>query len=141
MVPDEFVEELRGTWGPAPNDLERRAIWDEGMELLAQVPKLLGETIRTDGTPFESLLKDLGSAETLEALEVQCIRRFLSQKLATIHEVVVEVSEEAPWSHRIKTLTPVKRSRLRARLSEDINNKLVIVLLANLELREWLFPQ
>ena len=41
MVPNELIEELRGTWGPAPNNPELRVQWEESMELLAQVPALL----------------------------------------------------------------------------------------------------
>ena len=34
MVQNEFIQELRGTWGPAPiEDPERHAIWERTMEL------------------------------------------------------------------------------------------------------------
>ena len=33
MVPNELLEELRGTWGPPTKDPESRAIWEETMQL------------------------------------------------------------------------------------------------------------
>ena len=41
MVPNELLEELRGTWGPPPKDPEHRVVWEGTMQLLSQVPQLL----------------------------------------------------------------------------------------------------
>ena len=76
MVPNELLEELRGTWGPSPNDPYQRAIWEESMELLAHVPQLLAELILRDGTSFDSLVDDLGCIQSLAELEAHCISRF-----------------------------------------------------------------
>ena len=61
MVPTELIEELRGTWGPAPVDPELRVQWEESMELMAQVPALLAEKVRNEGTPYPSLVRDFRS--------------------------------------------------------------------------------
>lgn len=142
MVPNELREELRGTWGPPPKHPENRAIWEESMQLLAQVPQLLAETIRRDGTPFDSLPKDLSSLEALVELEVQCVERFLCRRnLETFQEVIQEVTSTPPWSDKLEDLSPVRKFRLRERLGEEITNKLMFILSANSRLRQWFFPE
>ena len=67
MVPTELIEELRGTWGPAPVDPERRVLWNEDLELLAQVPALLAKKVKDEGTPHTSLISrivQVGNAGT-----------------------------------------------------------------------------
>lgn len=140
MVPNELREELRGTWGPPPNGPEYRAIWEESMEQLAGVPQLLAEAVRRDGTPFDSLIKDLGSLEALLELEVQCVKRYLcSREEETIGEVVRETIELPPWTERLKNLNAVRKSRFKQRLGEEIANKLTIVVIGNSKLRKWFF--
>lgn len=141
MVPNELLEELRGTWGPSPKDPERGIIWEESMELLAQVPQLLAETIRRDGTNFDSLIRDLGSLEALANLEVQCVERYLCcREPETLQEVIREITESHPWSDNLQSLSPVRKFRLRERLGEEIANKLAFILITNSRLRQWFFP-
>ena len=78
MVHTELVEELRGTWGPAPVNPELRVQWEEDMELLAQVPALLADRINNEGTLHPSLTRDLGSLERVSMIEAQCIERYLT---------------------------------------------------------------
>ena len=131
MVPTELVEELRGTWGPAPVDPEHRVQWEESMELMAQVPALLSEKIKNEGTLYPTLVRDFGSLEQLAIFEVECIGRFLTQRtLETIHDVVVEITEQAPWAQLFGSLSRVQKSRLRERLSEDLINNMTLILVS-----------
>lgn len=141
MVPNELLEELRGTWGPPPKDPERRAIWEESMQLMSQVPQLLAEIIKRDGTPFDSLPQDLGSLEALIEMEVECVQRFLSSRNPeTFEEVIQEVTDSPRWRDRLESLSPVRKSRLRKRLGEEICNKLKFILITNSSIRDWFFP-
>ena len=131
MVPTELIEELRGTWGPAPVDPERRALWNESLELLAQVPALLAKKVNNEETLYPSLTRDLGSLEQLSRLEAQCIERLLIDRTPeTLHDVIVGITEEPPWSHKVGTLNPVQKSRLRSRLCEDLEYNLTFVLVS-----------
>ena len=131
MVPTELIEELRGTWGPAPVDPELRVQWEESMELMAQVPALLAEKVRNEGTPYPSLVRDFSSLEQLGIFEVQCVERFLTQRTPeTMHDVVVEITEQPPWAQLITSLNRVDKSRLRARLDEDLINNITLVLVS-----------
>ena len=101
------------------------------MELMAQVPALLAEKIRNEGTPYPSLVRDFGSLEQLAIFEVQCIRRFLTQRtLETMHVVVVEITEQPPWAQLFESLNWVQKSRLRNRLEEDLINNITLILVS-----------
>ena len=129
MVPTELTEELRGTWGPAPVDPEQWVLWNENLELWAQVPALLAKKVNDEGTLYPTLTRDLGSLEQVARIEARCIERFLiDSTLGTLHDVVVEITEEPPWSHKVATLSPVQKSRLRSRLCEDLEHNLKFVL-------------
>ena len=131
MVPTELIEELRGTWGPAPVDPERRVLWEENMELWAQVPGLLTKKIKNEGTPHPSLEKNFGSLEQLSIFEAECIEWLLTNGAwKTLHDVVVEMTGQPPWSHLFSALNRVQKSRLRTRLSEDILDNLTSVLVS-----------
>ena len=131
MVPTELIEELRGTWGPAPVDPELRVQWEESMELMAQVPALLAEKVRNEGTPYPSLVRDFRSLGQLSIFEVQCVERFLTQRTPeTMHDVVVEITKQPPWAQLITSLNRVDKSRLRARLDEDLINNITLVLVS-----------
>ena len=131
MVPTELIEELRGTWGPAPVDPELRVLWEENMELWAQVPESLAKKVNNEGTLHPSLTRDFGSLEQLGMIETHCIERFLTQRTdETLHDVVVEITEKPPWSHQIGALNRVQKSRLRARLCEDLEYNLTFVLVS-----------
>ena len=131
MVPTELKEELRGTWGPAPVDPELRVQWEEDMELLAQVPTLLAKKVINEGTLYPSLQRDHWSLEQLSTLQAQCIERYLTQRIdETLHDVVVETTENPPWSRLIEALSPVQKSRLRSRLLKDLENNLTLVLVS-----------
>ena len=128
MVPTELIEELRGTWGPAPVDPERRVLWNEDLELLAQVPALLAKKVKDEGTPHTSLIRDFGSSEQLSIFEAECIERFLTDRTPdTLHELVVEMTEDLPWSNLLGALNRVQKSRLRTRLTEDVLDNLTFV--------------
>ena len=115
MVPTEFVEELRGTWGPAPVDPERNAIWNQGMELLAQVPDLLEGRVKEEGTASESLVRELGSEARLAELEGECVRQFIVNRDAeTVHDVVTCVTDHSPWVECLEHLNTVQKSRFRS---------------------------
>ena len=129
MVPTELIEELRGTWGPAPFDPEQWVLWNESLELLAQVPARLEKKVNDEGTLYPTLTRDLGSLEQVARIEAQCIERFLVDRtLETLHDVIVRITEEQPWSRKVSTLSPVQKSRLRSRLCEDLEHNLTIVL-------------
>ena len=131
MVPTELVEELRGTWGPAPVNPEHRVQWEESMELMAQVPVLLADKLKNEGTPYPSLVRDFGSLEQLAIFEVQCIGRFLTQRtVETMHDVVVEITEQPPWTQLFGSLSRVQKSRLRERLDEDLINNIALILVS-----------
>ena len=131
MVPTELKEELRGTWGPAPVDPELRVQWEEDMELLAQVPTLLAKKVINESTLYPSLQRDYWSLEQLSTLQTQCIERYLTQRIdETLHDVVVETTENPPWSRLIEALNPVQKSRLRSRLLKDLENNLTLVLVS-----------
>ena len=131
MVPTELKEELRGTWGPAPVDPEPRVQWEEDMELLAQVPTLLAKKVINEGTLYPSLQRDHWSLEQLSTLQAQCIERYLTQRIdEPLHDVVVETTENPPWSRLIEALSPVQKSRLRSRLLKDLENNLTLVLVS-----------
>ena len=131
MVPTELKEELRGTWGPAPVNPELRVQWEADMELLAQVPTLLAQRVVDEGTLYPSLQRDYGSLEQLSIVQVQCIERFLTQRIdETLHAVIMETTEQMSWSHRIEGLTAVQKSRSRNRLLKDLENNLTLVLVS-----------
>ena len=131
MVHTELVEELRGTWGPAPVNPELRVQWEEDMELLAQVPALLADKIKNEGTLYPSLTKDLGSLEQVGMIEAQCIERYLTVKRdETLQDVVEEITKQTPWSQKIGALNAVQRSRLRKRLLDDLENNLTLVMVS-----------
>ena len=131
MVPTELVEELRGTWGPAPVNPEHRVQWEESMELMAQVPVLLADKLKNEGTPYPSLVRDFGSLEQLAIFKVQCIGRFLTQRtVETMHDVVVEITEQPPWTQLFGSLSRVQKSRLRERLDEDLINNIALILVS-----------
>ena len=131
MVHTELVEELRGTWGPAPVNPELRVQWEEDMGLLAQVPALLADKIKNEGTLHPSLTRDLGSLERVSMIEAQCIERYLTvKKDETLQDVVEEITEQPPWSRRIGALNAVQRSRLRKRLLDDLNYNLTFVMVS-----------
>ena len=128
MVPTELIEELRGTWGPAPVDPEHRVLWNESLELLAQVPTLLAKKVNNEGTSHSSLVRDFGSLEQLSVFEAQCIERLLTDRTPdTLHELVVEMTEEPPWLNLFGALNRVQKSRLRTRLTEDVLDNLTFV--------------
>ena len=140
MVPNELLEELRGTWGPPTKDPEHRVIWEESMRLLSQIPELLAEKVQRDGTPFDSLLRDLGSIEVLAELEVQCVERFLChRKPETFQEVIIQVTNSPPWGDKLQGFSPVKKTRFRKRLGEEITNNLKFIFITNSSLTEWFF--
>lgn len=141
MVQDEFIQELRGTWGPAPIDPERYAIWERTMELLAQVPGLLGNRVRTEGTYRESLARDVGSEELLAVLAEDCIRSLLLvRRSETLHEVVMRVTDSAPWHDTLGGLNAVQRLRFRSRLDDEITVHMRAILIGNPELCKWFLP-
>ena len=141
MVPNELHEELRGTWGPPPSDPSRRVIWEETMRLLSQVPQLLAETIKSEGTPFNSLLRDLGSLDALVAIEVECVECLLTRRnYETFDEVIQEITNSPRWTDILQDLSAVRKFRLRQRLGEEICNKLKFMLITNHEIRDWFFP-
>jgi len=141
MVPNEFLEELRGTWGPPAKDPEHRAIWEESMKLLSQVPELLAEAIQRDGTNFDSLVMDLGSVKILAELEVDCVERYLCRRdTDPLQEIIDELTELPPWNGKLQGFSSVKKSRFRQRLGEEIANKLLFLLITNSRLKEWFFP-
>ena len=136
MVPNGLKEELRGTWGPAPSDPEIRFQWEESLDLLARVPELLAKKVRDEGTPFQSLIVHFHSLDELSRFQRQCIERFLTERnLETIHDVIVELTKQPPWSSSFADLSRVQKSRLRKRLTEDLKNNLLFVLVS-LEHRE-----
>lgn len=140
MVPNGLREELRGTWGPPPNGPEQKVIWEETMNLIASIPQLLAQTIQRDGTPFDSLLSDLGSLETLADIGARCVERYLcKRKVETIDEVVRETIQLPPWNDRLKSLSPVRKTRMVQRLGEELANKLAVVVFGNVKLRDWFF--
>ena len=131
MVPTELIEELRGTWGPAPVDPERRVLWNEDLELLAQVPALLAKKVKDEGTPHTSLIRDFGSLEQLSFFEAECIEQFLADRTPeTLHELVTEMTEEPLWSNLFGALNRVQKSRLRTRLTEDVLDNLTLVMVS-----------
>lgn len=131
MVPTELVEELRGTWGPAPVDPERRVLWEEDMELLAQVPALLAKKVMGEGTPHLSLERDFGSLENLSRFQEECIERFLTERTPeTLEELIAEMTEEPAWSGLFGSFNPVQKSRLRTRLAVDIADNLALVMVS-----------
>ena len=131
MVPNELIGELRGTWGPVPVDPERLVQWDEDMELLAQVPALLARKIKDEGTPHASLGTDFGSLENLSRFQAQCFERFMTDRSPeTMEELVMAMTEEPPWSDLFGSFSRVKKSRLRARLAEDIADNLALVMVS-----------
>ena len=131
MVHTELVEELRGTWGPAPVNPELRVQWEEDMVLLAQVPALLRDKIENEGTLYPSLLRDLGSLEQVSMIEAQCIERYLTVKREeSLQDVVEEIAKQTPWSQKFGALNAVQRSRLRKRLLDDLENNLTLVMVS-----------
>ena len=133
MVPTELMEELRGTWGPAPSDPERRVLWEEELKLLAQVPALLEKKVKDEGTPHSSLESNFGSLEQLGNFQAECITRFFTEKTpATLDELVAAMIEELRWSNLFGALNRVQKSRLRTRLTEDVCDNLTLVM-ASLE--------
>ena len=131
MVPTELIEELRGTWGPAPVDPERRVLWNESLELLAQVPALLAKKVKDEGTPHTSLIGAFGSLEQLSISEAECIERFLTARTPeTLHELVMEMTEDPLWFNLLGALNRVQKSRLRTRLTEDVRDNLTLVLVS-----------
>ena len=131
MVPTELIEELRGTWGPAPVDPERRVLWNESLELLAQVPALLAKKVKDEGTPYTSLIAAFGSLDQLSIFEARCIERFFTDRTPeTLHELVMEMTEEPPWLNLFGPLSRVQKSRIRARLAEDIGDNLALVMVS-----------
>lgn len=142
MVQDEFFQELRGTWGPAPiEDPERYASWEKTMELLAQVPDLLGDRVRTEGAYRKSLVRDVGSEELLAVLAGDCIKSLLSMRSPeTLHEAVRRVTDSAPWHDILSNLNAVQRSRFRSRLGDEITVHLRAILIGNTELCNWFLP-
>ena len=131
MVPAELIEELRGTWGPAPIDPERRVLWNESLELLAQVPALLAKKVKDEGTSHTSLVTAFGSLEQLSVFEAECIGRFLTDRTPeTLHELVMEMTEEPPWLNLIGSLSRVQKSRIRKRLAEDIGDNLALLMVS-----------
>ena len=142
MVPDELEQELRGTWGPAPSDPERLALWERGMVLLAQVPRLLADMVITEGTPFDSLITALGSEEKLADFEVQCVERYLTRKNEeTLRDVALEVANLTPWAERLNGLSRPGKSRFVSKVAEDISNHLFLVIIGTPKLMRWLFPK
>ena len=142
MVPTELIEELRGTWGPAPVDPEHWVLWNENLELWAQVPTLLEQKVNDEGTLFPSLTSDLGSLKQVARIEAQCIEQFLiDATLETLSDVVVAITEQPPWSHKVGALSPVRRSRLRTRLCEELelNLKFILVQSGHTEATRRLF--
>ena len=142
MVPTELIEELRGTWGPAPVDPEQWVPWNANLELWAQVPALLEQKVNDEGTLYPSLASDLGSLEQVARIEAQCIEQFLIDgTLETLHDVVVAITGQLPWSHKVAALSPVRRSRLRSHICEELelNLKFVLVKSGHAEATRRLF--
>ena len=141
MVQNEFIEELRGTWGPAPGDPEGHFVWERTMELLAQVPDLLENRVRKEGPYSDSLVRDLGSEESLAVLAGDCIRSLLSaRRTEELHIVIRRMTGERPWYEALSGLNAVQRSRFRKRLGEEITAHLRAVVIGNPELRDWYLP-
>ena len=142
MVQNEFIQELRGTWGPAPiEDPERHAVWGRKMELLAQVPDLLGNRVRTEGVYRKSLVRDVGSKELLAVLAADCIKSFLSIRSSEpLSEAIKRVTDSAPWQNMLDDKNAVQRSRFRSRLGDEITLHLTAVLIGNTELCNWFLP-
>jgi hypothetical protein len=70
---------------------------------------------------FYSLIVDLGSVEALAELEANCVERYLCHRdTGTLKETIHEATELPPWNERIKGLSPVKKSRFRQKLGEEI---------------------
>ena len=87
--------------------------------------------IKNEGTPYPSLVRDFGSLEQLAIFEVQCIGRFLTQRtVETMHDVVVEITEQPPWTQLFGSLSRVQKSRLRERLDEDLINNIALILVS-----------
>ncbi len=140
MVPDELLEELRGTWGPPPPDPARHLEWEGSLEVLAEVPQLLTERVIRDGTSLNSLLKELGSLEALAALEAECLECFLTTRgTQTLHDAVMTVTERPRWNSVFGEVSRLKRTRLRARLGEDISIHLKFLLITNARFTELFF--
>ena len=60
-----------------------------------------------------------------------CMERFLTERTPeTMHDVVVEITRQPPWSHQFVELDRVQLSRLRTRLSKDILNNSTLVLIS-----------
>ena len=90
---------------------------------------MLEQKVNNEGTLYPSLTSDLGSLELVARIEAQCIERLIiDSTLNTLHDVVMEITEEPPWSHKVAALSPVRRSRLRSRLCEDLEYNLTFVL-------------
>lgn len=141
MVQNEFVQELRGTWGPAPEDPESNVIWERKMELLAQVPDLLENRVRTEGAYLESLVRDLGSEDLLAELAGDCIRNFLSMRTPeALHVAVRRITDGHPWQEALSGLNALQRSRFRSRLGDEVTAHLSAVLIGNTDLRNWFLP-
>ena len=141
MVQNEFVQELRGTWGPAPEEPEKHAIWERNMELLAQVPDLLGNRVRTEGAYRESLVRDLGSKELLAVLAGDCIRSLLSvRRPEALHVAIRRITDRGHWHDILSGLNAVQRSRFRSRLGNEIIVHMRAVLIGNQELCSWFLP-
>ena len=142
MVQDEFIQELRGTWGPAPiENPERCANWEKSMELLAQVPDLLEDRVKTEGAYWKSLVRGVGSEELLAVLAADCIKSLLSLRSSeTLHEAIKRVTGSAPWHDILSDLNAVQRSRFRSRLADEIITHMKAILIGNTELCNWFLP-
>ena len=108
------------------------------MELLAQVPDLLEDRVRTEGAYLESLVRDVGSEELLAVLAADCIKSLLSIRSSeTLSEAIKRVTDSAPWHDILSDLNAVQRSRFRGRLGDEIILHMKAVLLGNTEMCNW----